>query len=171
MCIHLKPETRLLTMSQWHSSSYKAFCSNYGEWRTDSVGSRCWNQEALKGMNDDMPCFWESFLFDLKAQFERFSGIVVANFDPAVNTALATGEDESDAADRPSATQTLAGILRHRKVLTLRAFEDANEVFDRELSFLRSDIFSSIRTAYIGKLMEDTYHAAIMECGKLALSF
>lgn len=65
-----------------------------------------------------------------------------------------------------SALRTLTGTLRHRKDLILYGVENAAEHFHSELSSLRTDAFSSIRTAFVGQLMEDTYHAANMEYGE-----
>jgi hypothetical protein len=169
MCLHFKRKSRSLTTSQWHHSSYKAFCSNYGEHSTGKMGYHCWNEEAIESMKGDMSAVWDSFAVDLEAHLERINGVVQA-FGNALSVALSTGANEPDAANNTrSAMRTLAATLRHRKELTLYGIEKASESFHSELSSLHTDTFSSIRTAFIGKLMENTYHAANMEYGKPAL--
>ncbi|RYP01347.1 hypothetical protein DL765_010864 [Monosporascus sp. GIB2] len=150
----------------WYHTSYTAFCSNYGEHSTAKMGYHCWNEEAMEGMKSDMSAVWESFVVDLEAHLERINGAVVQAFDNILGVALSTGANEPDAANNTrSAMRTLAATLRHRKDLTLSGIEEASEIFHSKLSSLHADAFSSIRTAFIGKLMENTYHAANMEYG------
>lgn len=167
MCVHFKRKRRSLTTSQWHHSSYKAFCSNYGEHSTAKMGYHCWNEEAMEGMKGDMSAVWDSFAVDLEAHLERINGAVVQAFDSILRIALSTGANEPGAANNTrSAMRTLAATMHHRKDLTLYGIERAGESFHSELSSLHTDAFSSIRTAFLGKLMENTYHAANMEYGK-----
>ncbi|RYO90874.1 hypothetical protein DL766_001625 [Monosporascus sp. MC13-8B] len=150
----------------WSHPSYTAFCSNYGEHSTAKMGYHCWNEEAMEGMKGDMSAVWDSFAVNLEAHLERINGAVVQAFDNALRAALSTGANEHGAANNTrSAMQSLAATLCHRKDLTLYGIEEASESFHSELSSLHTDAFSSIRTAFIGKLMENTYHAANMEYG------
>ncbi|RYP50632.1 hypothetical protein DL768_003914 [Monosporascus sp. mg162] len=150
----------------WSHPSYTAFCSNYGEHSTAKMGYHCWNEEAMEGMKSDMSAVWDSFAVDLEAHLERINGVVIQAFDKVLRVVLSTGTNEPGAANNTrSAMRTLAATLRHRKDLTLYGIEKAGESFHSELSSLRTDAFSSIRTAFIGKLMENTYHAANMEYG------
>jgi hypothetical protein len=124
----------------------------------------------MEGMKGDMSAVCDSFAVDLEAHLERINGAVVQAFDNVLRVALSTGANEPGAANNTrSAMRTLAAILHHRKDLTLYGIEEASESFHSELSSLHTDAFSSIRTAFIGKLMENTYHEANMEYGKPAL--
>lgn len=159
----------MLTTSQWHHSSYSAFCSNYGEHSTPKKGYHCWNEEAMDGMNGDMSPVWHSFVVNLEAHLERINEAVAQAFSNARRIALSTCENEPGAANNSrSAMRTLAATLHHREDRTLNGIEEENESFHSELSSLHTDAFSSIRTAFIGKLMETTYHAANMDHGKAA---
>ena len=156
-----------LTTSQWHHSSYKAFCSNYGEHSTAKMGSHCWNEEAMKAMKDNMSPVWDSFAVDLKADLQQINGAVIQAFDNGIRFVSAI--EPCEANNNRSAMRALAATLHHRKDLVLYSIEKANESFQYELCSLRTDAFSSIRTAFIGKIMEDTYHSANMEYGRPAL--
>ncbi|RYO81753.1 hypothetical protein DL764_009715 [Monosporascus ibericus] len=115
---------------------------------------------------DEQACTGKVFALDLEAHLERINGAVVQAFNNVLRVALSTGTNEPGAANNTrSAMRTLAATLRHRKDLTLYGIEEASESFHSELSSLHTDAFSSIRTAFIGKLMENTYHAANMEYG------
>jgi hypothetical protein len=142
--------------------SYKAFCSNYGEHSTKSVRYRCWNKEAMEGMNGDMSAVWDSFAVDLETRLDRVNGVVAQAFRRACRVALSTRANEPGVA-RPM--QILAAMLRRREDRTLYGIEEANENFQSDLSSLNTNVFSSIRTAFIGQLMENTYHAANIDYG------
>jgi hypothetical protein len=136
------------------------------------MGYHCWNEEAMEGMKGDMSAVWDSFAVDLEAHLERINGAVVQAFGNVLRVALSTGANEPGAANNTrSAMRTLAATLHHRKDLTVYGIENASESFHSELSSLHTDAFSSIRTAFIGKLMENTYHEANMEYGKPTLLF
>ncbi|KAF3031928.1 hypothetical protein E8E12_002110 [Didymella heteroderae] len=59
----------------------------------------------------------------------------------------------------------LVQILRHRRNLTIAGTENAAGGFRVGLSNLQVNALAPLRTAFIGILMEDTYHAANMEYG------
>jgi hypothetical protein len=123
-------------------------------------------------MTADMSDVWNSFVLDLEAQLERIDGAIIQSFDDVFDIALAAGTREPGAASntRP-AMQTFAANMRHRKDLTLYGIEQAVDSFHSNLTSLKSDAFSSVRTAFIGRLMERTYHAANIEYGEFSLSF
>jgi len=150
--------------------TYKAFCSHYGAHSTaKSDGYHCWNEEAMESMNDDMSTLWDSFEVDIEAHLERVNATVVQAFGNALTVASSIGANEPGTANNTgSAMRTLATTLCHRKDLAHHGIEETSESFNSELSSFHTDAFSSIRTAFIGKLMESTYHAANMEYGKPA---
>jgi hypothetical protein len=157
---------------QWHHMSYKAFCSNYGDHSTASIGHRCWNQEAMEGMKDDLSSIWVIFANGLEVKLDQVNSSVDQAFGNVLKVAMSTVANESRATnDTRSAMRTVADILRHRKDLTFYGIEKAIDGFHSELSSLQTDTLSSIRTAFIGRLVENTYHAANMEYGKLALPY
>jgi hypothetical protein len=121
----------------------------------------------MEDMRGDMSAVWDSFKVDLEAHLQRFDGAVVSAFDNVVRVALTTDANVPGATN-DTAMRTLAATLGHRKDLILYHIEKANESFDSELSSLHTNAFSSIRTAFIGRLLESTYHAANMDYGKTA---
>ncbi|KAF2688370.1 hypothetical protein K458DRAFT_414140 [Lentithecium fluviatile CBS 122367] len=150
----------------WHQTTYKAFCSNYGDHSTKEKGYRCWNEEAMGGMKGDMSIVWDSFAVDLDAHLDRINGAVIQAFHNVLEFALSAGAAEPRAAlNARSAMHTLADTLRHRQYLTVYGIEKASESFHSELSCLHTNAFSSIRTAFTGRLMHNTYHAANMDYG------
>ncbi|KAK2766946.1 hypothetical protein FQN54_006261 [Arachnomyces sp. PD_36] len=152
----------------WWHSSYSAFCSNYGDHSTPKVGYHCWNKEAMASMNDDMSPLWRSFVLDLAAHLDRLDAAVTQTFSNARRIALSTCENGPAAAANNSRSmmRTLAATLHHREDRILDGLEEESENFDSKISSFHTDAFSSIRTAFIGKLMETTYyHAASVEYG------
>jgi len=124
----------------------------------------------MESMTDDMSAIWDSFEVDIEAHLERINDAVVQAFGNALTAASSIGANEPGAANNTrSAMRTLAATLCHRKDLTLNGIEKACESFNSGLSSFHTDAFSSIRTAFIGKLMESTYRAANIEYGKPAL--
>lgn len=126
----------------------------------------------MESMTADMSDVWNSFVIDLEAQLERLDGAIIQSFDDVFDIALAAGTREPGAANnsRP-AMQTFAANMRHRKDLTLYGIEQAVDSFHSNLTTLNSNAFSSVRTAFIGRLMERTYHAANIEYGEFSQSF
>lgn len=158
---------RSLTISQWHHSSYKAFCSNYGEHATNAMGYHCWNEEAIKGMKGDMSAVWDSLMVEFEVQLEQINGAIDQAFGNALQVASSIGAVQPGSVNTSqSAMRTLCRILCNRRDLTLYGFEEASEGFHSDLSSLQTNISSSIRTAFVGKLMENAYHAANMEYGR-----
>ncbi|KAH8732134.1 hypothetical protein GQ44DRAFT_767167 [Phaeosphaeriaceae sp. PMI808] len=150
----------------WNEASYKAFCSNHGEYSTPKMGYHCWNEEATGNMGDDMSAVWDNFRDELDAQLEQTKDAISQSFNKILRIALSASSNGSRGPNNSrSAIQTLAATLRYREDLTTHGFEQAVESFYSELSMLLTDAFSSIRTAFIGQLMEHAYHAANMEYG------
>jgi hypothetical protein len=65
-----------------------------------------------------------------------------------------------------AALRTLAGTLHGRKRLLVSSLEDYIEDFLEQLSQAQTNSISPVQTAIIGQLMDNSYHAAIMESGK-----
>jgi hypothetical protein len=119
-------------------------------------------------MTAHMSPIWKRFETDLEAHLQQIDSAVHQSFDEAYGIASSTDADEPSATNsNRSEMLTLAGTLRHRETLALYGIEKACDSFHSAMSSLRTDAFSSIRTAFIGRLLEDTYHAANMEYGEL----
>ncbi|KAJ4363420.1 hypothetical protein N0V83_009713 [Neocucurbitaria cava] len=123
-------------------------------------------------MKDDMSTVWDSFEHDLQAHLDQLKQLVLEAFTKVLTIALATAGDanaptaSTDNTTQRSAMRILAATLLHRADIVLHGLEKAQDTFfSSSLSSLHTDIFSSVRTAFIGKLMETTYHAANMEYG------
>lgn len=149
-----------------HHSSYKAFCSHYGKHTPRGQGLQCWNEEVMASVNIEFAPVWDNFLSNIEAHFKQLNDAVVRALGNVLKVASSTCTNEVVTTDNTrSAMRTFAATLRHRKDLILYGIETAIESFHSELSSLHTDTFSSARTAFIGKIMEDSYHAANMEYG------
>lgn len=56
--------------------SYSAWCRQYGEHSTHTVGYRCWNQEGIETMTTDMSDYWESFSADIEAHLDMITDFI-----------------------------------------------------------------------------------------------
>jgi hypothetical protein len=156
----------IANMTQWHHSTYKSFCSNYGDHCTPAAGSHCWNDEAVQGMKTDLSAVWNSFAGDLNIEIDRVTTATSRAFDKVLKIAASARANESRAANNAgSGMRTFASNLLHREHLMRYGIEKATETFEASLSSLHADALSSVRTAFVGQLMEPTYHAANMEYG------
>jgi hypothetical protein len=157
----------LANFAQWHHATYKSFCSNYGDHSTPARGYRCWNEEAIQTMTEDLSTVWDSFAIDLDVEIEHINTATNQIFARIIRLASsARGNEPRAPNNNGSAMRTFVSNLIHREHLTRYGVDRANETFESKLSSLRTDAFSSVRTAFIGGLMESTYHAANMEFGK-----
>lgn len=123
----------------------------------------------MERMKNDMFAIWTDFADDLETKLEMTNRSVDRAFSKAVETALSTYANNLAAESTRNAMRTITGILRHRKDLAVHGIEQAIDNFFSDLSTLHTNMFSFIRTAFIGRLMENTYHAASMEYGKSPL--
>jgi hypothetical protein len=156
----------IANMTQWHHSTYKSFCSNYGDHCTPAAGSHCWNDEAVQGMKTDLSAVWNSFAGERNIEIDRVTTATSRAFDKVLKIAASARANESRAANNAgSGMRTFASNLLHREHLTRYGIEKATETFEASLFSLRADALSSVRTAFVGQLMEPTYHAANMEYG------
>jgi hypothetical protein len=135
------------------------------------MGYRCWNEEAIQGMTTDLSTVWDRFAVDLYAELEHVNTTAVQMYAKLLEIAASSALRNSGATDDiGSAMRTLASNLLHREHLMRYSIDLVTETFESNISSLRADTLSSVRTAFIGKLIEGTYHAANMEYGNFALS-
>ncbi|EDU46388.1 conserved hypothetical protein [Pyrenophora tritici-repentis Pt-1C-BFP] len=152
--------------SSWYHSSYKAFCSNYGDYSTGAIGYRCWNEEAIHHMKTDMVNVWTNLALDLEVRVQDLLGAIADAFENVLGIVSSQDEADSNVANIPRpVVQTLFETLNHRKDLALYGTEDAIEEFHDKLLELKTDALAPVQTAFIGRYMQDTYHAANMEYG------
>jgi hypothetical protein len=105
-----------------------------------------------------MDSIWDEFVDDLDTHLVRINIAIADAFTAVLNITSTT--------NLRSALRTFASVLRHRRQLALSAVDHVVEILESDLDSLRSDTVSPVQTAYIGQLMESTYHAANMEFGK-----
>jgi hypothetical protein len=118
-------------------------------------------------MSTDLSAVWNSFASDLDDEIELVNITTSQIFERVLRLAVSTRTNETRVTrDTRSAMRTFAANLVHREHLTRYGIEKATETFESDLSSLRADVLSSVRTALIGQIMEATYHAANMEYGK-----
>ncbi|KIY02880.1 uncharacterized protein Z520_01345 [Fonsecaea multimorphosa CBS 102226] len=141
------------------SGTYAAFCRKYGDHSTKAtVRPRCWNQEAIQAMVDQLATPWRTFRQNLQASQDNLLNTIDDCFDCAI--ALS---DSTDATARSMRTLTMT--MRHRQALLIAAVENLEDGFQSDLSVLRTDAFSGIRSSFIGQLMESAYNRTIQESG------
>lgn len=156
-----------LTPGKWSPSSYKAFCYNYGDHVTKGQGYHCWNQEAMAHIGRDMSEVWT----DLQECFETCVHTAAKEirkvYDAAIEKSKTGAQTQASTENDTYATcASLVLSLGHRRNLTTAGTEDAIDLFRVEFSNLQVDALAPLRTAFIGSLMEDAYHAANLEFGK-----
>ncbi|KAI9933211.1 hypothetical protein MW887_007683 [Aspergillus wentii] len=67
-----------------HHTTYAAFCRRYGTHSTQAAGYRCWNDELLEAMRNDIEQEWESTKAWVRVQAHSLRGIVRRTFREAV---------------------------------------------------------------------------------------
>lgn len=110
---------------------------------------------------------WTDLAEDLESSFQLVLNAVAFGFESVLCIAMPEGTTGSDVARVPrSVVRTLVDVLHHRKDLVVYGTEEAFEEFCSNLLTLRTNALAHVRTAFLGRYMEDAYHAANMEYGK-----
>lgn len=148
-----------LIWSGWHPSTYSVFCSNFGNHCTAKVGAHNWNEEAMERMISDMANYWQTLTSEIEDMRDSISRLAMASLDEAINSL----DDWADTAPNP--VEVLCRNLGLRQRQLLSEIEDSYNEFERELSTLRIDALSGIRTSIMGQLMESSYVACRLEGG------
>ncbi|KAF1845874.1 uncharacterized protein K460DRAFT_366720 [Cucurbitaria berberidis CBS 394.84] len=146
----------------WHHSSYSAFCRNYGTHSTAAKGYRCWNEEAVAEMKSDVQAIWMILRDETQSHLIGIQEFIVQSFADMINSTTPSGNMDDSTR---TTLETLTGTLRHRQGLLDYAIENALEDVYMELSTLRINALSSVRTSIIGQLIDDSYHNANMQYG------
>ncbi|KAH6842290.1 hypothetical protein B0I37DRAFT_381596 [Chaetomium sp. MPI-CAGE-AT-0009] len=147
---------------EWSSvNTYAAFCRKYGTHTTDGAGGyHCWNEEALRVMNDHLADPWNRLETELERQLEITHTSVSEVLHGAVASHLGNALDVL-----PESIGPLRIALQSSNRLHVRAIEDLCTKFEESLDNLQTDALSGLRTSYFGQSMETTYWNAICETG------
>jgi hypothetical protein len=122
-------------------------------------------------MTTDLSAVWDSFASDLHTEIERFNTALFRTYASVLEMAALPAAHRSKANDSTGyAMRTLASNLLHREHLMRFGIKQVTETFESDLSCLGADTLSAVRTSFIGKLMENTYHAANIDYGKSTVS-
>jgi len=146
--------------NQWSAATYKVFCQNFGNHRTEAVGEHNWNEEVIEEMASDLAAPWQELKLNMRNSLERDNLFIQDLMDNAIESIETELQDSSDSVD------TLCQTLESHERLLLADLEQACEKFEAELSTLRTDAFSGIRTSFIGRLMEQSYSRCNNEKGR-----
>ncbi|KAK4041410.1 hypothetical protein C8A01DRAFT_14819, partial [Parachaetomium inaequale] len=144
------------------SATYAAFCRQCGTHITDAVGYHCWNEEAMETMNSDLADPWDRLQGEIHGQIQNATVLILQASGRALSRYIDNASGElPDSTRRPlrtaltSARRTLAGNL-----------EALSEKFEADLSKLRTDALSGLRTSYFGQSLESSYWSANCESGR-----
>ncbi|CAI6334688.1 unnamed protein product [Periconia digitata] len=149
----------------WYHNTYSAFCKNYGIYSTAKQPYTNWNEEAMTAMVDDMTPEWDKFSKLINETLDEIKGFVKESFTTAISEAP-TRAQMFNSRGMQSTSSPLVHTLRHRQRLAMRGIENIIDDFmDERLGRLRTDALSPVHTAFIGELMNGSYHAANMESG------
>jgi hypothetical protein len=122
-------------------------------------------------MKNDMANVWANLALDLEVRVQDLLSAIADAFENVLGIVSSQDEADSNVTNIPRpVVQTLFETLNHRKALALYGTEDAIEEFRDKLLALETDALAPVLTAFIGRYMQDTYHAANMEYGKLVYS-
>ncbi|KAI0867597.1 hypothetical protein GGS24DRAFT_485128 [Hypoxylon argillaceum] len=146
--------------SCWSHQTYAAFCRHFGTHYTATVEQRNWNEEIIQKMTDDLSPPWEQLQINLDQQSD---GIFqsIDNFFSWADQFLDAELDSS----RDTAVSIKSTLSSQKRVLR----SDIEKILDNlqgDLRTLRTDVFSSIRTSFIGKIMENEYDKARRQSGR-----
>lgn len=119
----------------------------------------------------DMSEAWTDLQVYFESRVQTAAEAIMEVYDTAIDKSRHSPQNRADTEINTEPTSTsLIQMLRHRRNLTTADTEDAIELFRVECSNLQVDALAPLRTAFIGNLMEDAYHAANLEFGEF-LSF
>ncbi|KAK4119755.1 P-loop containing nucleoside triphosphate hydrolase protein, partial [Parathielavia appendiculata] len=146
----------------WPHQTYAAFCRHYGAHITKFTAIyRCWNEEAMRSMNDDLAEPWSHLKEEVQRRLEAARVFDLETLEGAV----ARHFEGNALGAVPETVAPLRTALQSSNRLHVRAIEDLSAKFEANLSKLRTDALSGLRTSYFGQSMESTYWSAICQSG------
>lgn len=117
-------------------------------------------------MKRDMTEVWARFVGDQEQNLQQALDSIKDIFESMLRNDMPgnfTGPDVDNISR--SMVRTLAEIRDHRKDIVLCGTQNAIEEFRFELLELETDALGSVRTSFIGNIMDYYYHEAILRCG------
>ncbi|KXJ85353.1 hypothetical protein Micbo1qcDRAFT_128158, partial [Microdochium bolleyi] len=141
----------------WHHSSYSAFCRNYGDYHTKTIGTRCWNVEATEDMAQDSEPIWQALLVAMDQRLDSLVAVVDNALVAAIELLAANLDNLADV------TLPLRSALVSIKHLLEAELDNLIDGFNDKMRKLRIDASSGIRTSLVGEYMEPFYREAIYE--------
>ncbi|KAF6831532.1 Nuclear GTPase SLIP-GC 3 [Colletotrichum plurivorum] len=157
-----------LEWNAWHHATYSAFCRNFGNYSTPAVGQHDWNERIIHGMVGDLASPWERLCLFFQGKLEDTTLLIEQVMDRSMEfiSKLAssrrfassiffllflTRREETELENnRSRATEILIRALVSRQNLMISRMEGLRDEFEAELSTLRVDALTSIRTSLIG---------------------
>ncbi|KAH8198037.1 hypothetical protein TruAng_007812 [Truncatella angustata] len=146
-------------LRNWHHGTYAAFCRNYGDHCTRAVGSRNWNEEATKTMVRDLTHPWQILMEKIHDGEQTFMASLEGTIQSMVHHL------ETNIQNSPELSDTLIDAMMSRQDLIRDELEKITEELASNLATLKTDVFSGIRTSFVGKAMELAYRGCNMESG------
>ncbi|KAJ5021270.1 Dynamin family-domain-containing protein [Bipolaris maydis] len=147
--------------------TYSAFCRNEGDHFTPAVDYHNWNEEAIALLQKDMKCVWKDFVKTLEEELWKLSNDIKRLFEDIYILALPQQQNrESWVQSRTSAIRGLRKTLRHRRDIVLDGVEKSQERFWTEMATLKVNTLGSLKTAFVGECMKETYYEANSKHGK-----
>ncbi|KAH9883404.1 hypothetical protein F4778DRAFT_801988 [Xylariomycetidae sp. FL2044] len=138
--------------------SYSAFCRNYGDHATATIGRRNWNAEAMAAMVQDLRDPWQAVHRASEDRIDDVTELVETLVEWAIEH-LVSELSESDL------TTTLSQALESRGNLMTAAIQQCWEDFDHKFRILGADALSPINTSIFGESMTGSYDACNDEYG------
>lgn len=148
-----------LEWSTFHHLTYAAFCRHYGHHATAMVGRLNWNEKAIEGMIRDLTSPWQRLRTTLHNRHRSITRSIEDLMDLAIQYL------DTELQDFPDLTAILSQVLTSRQHLLLWDVEEVCKTFEDNLSALRTDALSGIRTSFIGRAMENSYYTCNLESG------
>ncbi|KAF4626102.1 hypothetical protein G7Y89_g12058 [Cudoniella acicularis] len=142
-----------------YSTSFSAFCRNFGDHYTKVAGRHNWNEEAIEKMARDLATPWQHLKSTLQHDLEGNRNQIQEIMDWSIEYLDTELQNSSESAS------TLSRAMMSRSHLLLADVEQACEKFETDLNMLRTLALSGIRTSLIGQLMENSYRGCNAEGG------
>ncbi|KAH8664648.1 hypothetical protein BX600DRAFT_464800 [Xylariales sp. PMI_506] len=145
--------------SSWHHASYSAFCRNYGDHVTATIGARNWNQEAIRTMVIDLSPKWRELCISFQEHNERMINHTREVMDWAIQYLDTELQSSSGSIGNLGPV-----IMSHENLLVGEIWTACND-FDDKTRILTTDALSTIRSSFILRAMDRAYQDAIHESG------
>ncbi|CAI7614861.1 unnamed protein product [Penicillium glandicola] len=134
----------------WASGSYAAFCRQFGDYETKAQPHRCWNDELVQPMRDELDLEWEDIL-DWQAQ----TRILVE--ETRTTFGKLRGEIEAHIELAPQALQNLQQSMRSRQECIEDHIQDSIYKMVESFELIKRDMLYGHASSFISGLMRPAY--------------